>query len=328
MKALVQDRYGSSEVLHLRDIDVPRVGENDVLLRVHAAALHMGDWHLMTGLPYLVRLGFGLRGPKIAVRGMDVAGRVEAVGKGVTEFQPGDEVFGVCDGALAEYACARKDKLLRKPSNLTFEQAAAVPTSASTALQALRDSGGLQPGQKVLIIGAGGGVGLFAVQLARALGAHVTGVCSTTKVDWVRSLGADDVIDYTRQDFTALAQRYDLILDTAGNRPLSLLRRALTPQGTLVLVGGEEGGRWFGGNERQLQALALSPFVSHKLRGLLALARKEDLAFLKELIEAGKLMPVIDKTFPLREGREAVHYLEGGRTRGKVVVTNDVAAAS
>ena len=328
MKALVQDRYGSSEVLHLRDIDAPRVGENDVLLRVRAAALHMGDWHLMTGLPYLVRLGFGLRGPKPAVRGMDVAGRVEAVGKGVTEFQPGDEVFGVCTGALAEYACAHKDKLLRKPSNLTFEQAAAVPTSASTALQALRDSGGLQPGQKVLIIGAGGGVGLFAVQLARALGAHVTGVCSTTKVDWVRSLGADDVIDYTRQDFTALAQRYDLILDTAGNRPLSLLRRALTPQGTLVLVGGEEGGRWFGGNERQLQALALSPFVRHKLRGLLALARKEDLVFLKELIEAGKLMPVIDKTFPLREGREAVHYLEGGRARGKVVVTNDVAAAS
>ena len=328
MKAIVQDRYGSSEVLHLRDIDVPQVGENDVLLRVHATALHRGDWHLMTGLPYLVRLGFGLRGPKLAVRGMDVAGRVEAVGKGVTEFQPGDEVFGVCDGALAEYARASKDKLLRKPSNLTFEQAAAVPTSASTALQALRDSGGLQPGQRVLIIGAGGGVGVFAVQLAKALGAHVTGVCSTPKLDWVRSLGADDVIDYTRQDFTELAQRYDLILDMAGNRPLSRLRRALTHKGTLVLVGGEEGGRWFGGNERQLQALALAPFVSHKLRGLLALARKEDLVFLKELIEAGKLMPVIDKTFPLSEGREAFHYLEGGRARGKIVVTHAVSAAS
>jgi NADPH:quinone reductase-like Zn-dependent oxidoreductase len=325
MKAIVQDTYGSSDVLHLRDIDKPVAGEGEVLLRVHATALHIGDWHLMTGLPYLLRLGFGLRGPKTSVRGMDVAGRVEAVGKGVTKFQPGDEVFGTCEGSLAEYACAREDKLLHKPSNLTFEQAAAVPTSAATALQALRDQGQVQPGQKVLIIGAAGGVGLFAVQLAKALGAHVTGVCSTTKVELVRSMGADDVIDYTRQDFAELGQRYDLILDTAGNRELSLLRRALTPKGTLVLIGGEEGGRWFGGNDRQLRALMLAPFVSHKLRGLVALARKQDLEVLKEFIEAGKITPVIDRTFPLSEGREAVRYLEEGHARGKIVVTSAAA---
>jgi NADPH:quinone reductase-like Zn-dependent oxidoreductase len=325
MKAIVQDTYGSSDVLHLRDIDKPVAGEGEVLLRVHATALHIGDWHLMTGLPYLLRLGFGLRGPKTSVRGMDVAGRVEAVGKGVTKLQPGDEVFGTCEGSLAEYACAREDKLLHKPSNLTFEQAAAVPTSAATALQALRDQGQVQPGQKVLIIGAAGGVGLFAVQLAKALGAHVTGVCSTTKVELVRSMGADDVIDYTRQDFAELGQRYDLILDTAGNRELSLLRRALTPKGTLVLIGGEEGGRWFGGNDRQLRALMLAPFVSHKLRGLVALARKQDLEVLKEFIEAGKITPVIDRTFPLSEGREAVRYLEEGHARGKIVVTSAAA---
>ncbi|OJH38908.1 NAD(P)-dependent alcohol dehydrogenase [Cystobacter ferrugineus] len=325
MKAIVQDTYGSSDVLHLRDIDKPVAGEGQVLLRVHATALHIGDWHLMTGMPYLLRLGFGWRGPKTSVRGMDVSGRVEAVGKGVTRFQPGDEVFGTCDGALAEYACAREDKLLHKPSNLSFEQAAAVPTSAATALQALRDQGQVQPGQKVLIIGAAGGVGLFAVQLAKAFGAHVTGVCSTTKVELVRSIGADDVIDYTRQDFTEMGPRYDLILDTAGNRELPLLRRALTPKGTLVIVGGEGGGRWFGGLDRQLRVLMLAPFVSHRLRLLVALARKEDLEVLKELIEAGKVMPVIDRTFPLSEGRGAVRYLEGGHARGKIVVTSAAA---
>ncbi|WNG34923.1 NAD(P)-dependent alcohol dehydrogenase [Archangium violaceum] len=322
MKAIVQDTYGSSEVLHLRDIDKPVVGEGQVLLRVHATSLHMGDWHLMTGMPYLLRLGFGLRGPKTSVRGMDVAGRVEAVGKGVTRFQPGDEVFGTCDGALAEYACAREDRLLHKPSNLTFEQAAAVPTSAATALQALRDQGQVRPGQKVLIIGAAGGVGLFAVQLAKAFGAHVTGVCSTTKVELVRSVGADDVIDYTRQDFVELAQRYDLILDTAGNREVSRLRRVLTPKGTLVIVGGEGGGRWFGGIDRQLRAAMLSPFVSHRLRMFAAVTRKEDLEVLKELIEAGKVMAIIDRTFPLSEGRGAMRYLEEGRARGKIVVTS------
>lgn len=325
MKAIVQDTYGSSDVLHLRDIDKPVVGEREVLLRVHATALHIGDWHLMTGLPYLLRLGFGLRGPKTSVRGMDVAGRVEAVGKGVTRFQPGDEVFGSCDGALAEYACAREDNLLHKPSNLTFEQAAAVPTSATTALQALRDQGQVRPGQKVLIIGAAGGVGLFAVQLAKAFGAHVTGVCSTSKLELVRSLGADDVIDYTRQDFTEMGQRYDLILDTAGNRALPVLRRALTPKGTLVIVGGEGGSRWFGGLDRQLRALMLAPFVSHRLRMLVSLTNKQDLEVLKGLIEAGKLMPVIDRMFPLSEGREAVRYFEEGRARGKIVVTSATA---
>jgi NADPH:quinone reductase-like Zn-dependent oxidoreductase len=325
MKAIVQDTYGSSDVLSLRDIATPEVGEKEVLLRVHASALHIGDWHLMTGLPYLLRLGFGLRGPRTSVRGMDVAGTVEAVGKGVTEFQPGDAVFGVCDGALAEYARARVDRILHKPSNLTFEQAAAVPTSATTALQALREQGQVQPGQKVLVIGAGGGVGLFAVQLAKVFGAHVTGVCSTKKMELVRSIGADEVIDYTRQDFSEQGGRYDLILDTAGNRELSLLRRALAPQGTLVLVGGEAGGRWFGGLERNLQALMLAPLVNQKLRGLVALTRKQDLVVLKELIEAGKVTPVIDREFPLSQGREAVRYFEEGRARGKVVVTSAVA---
>ena len=231
MKAIVQDRYGSADVLELTDIDKPVVGSDDVLVRVHAAGAHIGDWHLMTGLPYLVRiLGFGFRAPKARVRGMDVAGRVEAVGTNVTRFQPGDEVFGIGDGAFAEYATARDDKLAPKPANLTFEQAAAVPTSGFTALQALRDEGKVQPGQKVLIIGAAGGVGTFAVQIAKAFGADVTGVCSTSKVDLVRSIGADDVIDYTRDDFATSGQRYDLILDTAGSRPLSQLRRALTPK--------------------------------------------------------------------------------------------------
>lgn len=325
MKALVQDTYGASEVLQLRDIDPPVVRENEVLVRVHAAALHIGDWHLMTGQPYLLRLGFGLRGPRTAVRGMDVSGRIEAVGEGVTGLRPGDEVFGTCDGALAEYARARQDTLLHKPSSLTFEQAAAVPTSAATALQALREQGRVQPGQRVLVIGAAGGVGLYAVQLAKAFGAHVTGVCSSTKVELVRSVGADEVIDYTRQDFAELGQRYDLILDTAGNRALSLLRRALTPRGTLVIVGGENGGRWLGGVERALGALMLAPFVSHRLRGLVALTRRQDLELLKELIEAGKVRPVIDRTFPLREGREAVRFLEEGRARGKVVVTASAA---
>ncbi len=320
MKAIVQDRYGSSEVLQLRDIDTPVVGKKDVRVRVHASALHIGDWHLMTGLPYLLRLGFGLRGPRAPVRGMDVAGTVDSVGEEVTEFKPGDEVFGVCDGALAEFACAREDKLLHKPSNLSFEEAAAVPTSASTALQALRDQGRVQAGQRVLVIGAGGGVGLFAVQLAKSFGAHVTGVCSTAKLDLVRSVGADDVIDYTRQDFTELEQRYDLILDAAGNRALSVLRRSLTPAGTLVIIGGEEGGPWFGGIDRSLRAMMLAPFVGQKLRGLVAITRKQDLKDLKALIEAGTLRPVIDRAFPLTEGREAVRYFEEGRPRGKVVV--------
>src|ERR687887_631032 len=243
MKAIVQDQYGSADVLQLRDIDKPEVGLDDVLLRVHAAGVHIGDWHLMSGEPYLMRIiGFGFRAPKARVRGTDVTGTVEAVGRNVTRFQAGDEVFGTCDGSFAEYASAREDMLAPKPSNLTFEQAATVPTSAFTALQALR-TGGVQLGQKVLIVGASGGVGMFAVQIAKSFGAEVTGVCSTGKVDMVRAVGADHVLDYTKEDFinTRGGLPYDLMLDMGGNRSLSQLRRALTPSGTLVLVGGEGG---------------------------------------------------------------------------------------
>ena len=321
MKAIVQERYGTADVLELEDIEEPVVGSSDVLLRVQAASVFIGDWHIMTGLPYMIRMASGLRGPKVHVRGQDVAGRVEAVGKDVTRFQPGDEVFGTCDGSFAEYATARTDKVAPKPANLTFEQAATVPTTGSTALQALRDVGKVQPGQKVLIIGAAGGVGSFAVQIAKAFGAHVTGVCSTTKVDLVRSIGADDVIDYTRDDFAETGQRYDLILDIAGNRSVSHLRRALAPRGTLVIVGGEGGGRWFGGIDRQLRALLLSPLVSQKLGTFIAKPKGEDLVVLKELIEAGKVTPVIDTTYPLSEVPEAIRHLEEGHAQGKVVIT-------
>jgi NADPH:quinone reductase-like Zn-dependent oxidoreductase len=322
MKAIVQDKYGTADVLNLEGIEEPVVGSDNVLLRVHAASAHMGDWHFMTGLPYLFRIaGAGLRAPKTRVRGTDVAGRVEVVGKDVTQFQPGDEVFGTCDGAFAEHATARPDKIAPKPANLTFEQAATVPTSGSAALQGLRDVGKVQPRQKVLIIGAAGGVGSFAVQIAKAFGAHVTGVCSTTKVDLVRSIGADDVIDYTRDDFAEMGQRYDLILDIAGARSVSHLRRALAPRGTLVIVGGEGGGRWFGGIDRQLRASMLSPFVSQKLGTFIAKAKGEDLVVLKELIEAGKVTPVIGKTYPLSEVPEAIRYLEEGHAQGKVVIT-------
>ncbi len=322
MKAIAQDKYGSPDVLELEEVDKPVVGDDDVLVRVHAAGVDPGVWHLMTGLPYLVRImGFGLLKPKTSVRGMDVSGQVEAVGKDVTQFQRGDEVFGTCNGSFAEYACAREDKLAPKPANLTFEQAAAIPISGCTALQGLRDAGKVQPGLKTLIIGAAGGVGTFAVQLAKAFGAQVTGVCSTTKADLVRSIGADAVIDYTRDDFADGVQLYDLILDTAGNRSLSHLRRALAPRGTLVIIGGEGGGRWFGGTDRQLRALMLSPFVSQKLRPLLSMERKEDLHFLKELVEAGRVTPFIDRTYPLSEVPGAIRYLEEGHARGKVVIT-------
>lgn len=322
MKAVVQDVYGSTDVLELRDIDPPAVGDGDVLVRVHAAGLDAGVWHLMTGLPYLLRLGgFELRAPKNRVRGLDVAGHVEAVGRKVTRFQVGDQVFGACDGSFAEYACAREDRLAPKPENLTFEQAAAVPISAFTALQAVRDKGRVQSGQKVLVIGAAGGVGTYAVQLARMLGAHITGVCSTTKADLVRSIGADEVIDYTREDFADGTRRYDVILDIAGNRSLSHLRRALAPEGTLVIVGGEEGGRWLGGTERLIRAFLLSPFTRQKLLGLISAERQEDLQLLKELIEAGKITPVIDRTYPLGEVPEAIRHLRNGLARGKVVIT-------
>lgn len=322
MKAMTQDRYGSADVLALNDITVPVVGDDEVLIRVRAAGVGPDVWHLMTGRPYFVRLmGVGLRRPKNPVPGWDVAGSVEAVGKDVTQFEPGDEVFGSCRGAFAEYACAQADKLAPKPANLSFEQAAAVPVSGCTALHGLRDAGEIEAGQTVLIIGASGGVGTFAVQLGKAFGAHVTGVCSTTKVDLVRSIGADHVIDYTREDFGDGAQRYDLILDTAGRRPLSHLRRALTPRGTLVIVGGEGGGRWIGGFDRQLRAALVSRFVAQRLRPLTSVERQKDLLCLKEFIEAGKVTPVINRTYPLNEAPKALSDADEGHGRGKVVIT-------
>jgi len=322
MKAIVQSVYGAAEVLEFIDIDKPLFGDNDVLVRVHAAGLHIGDWHVMTGLPYMLRVvGFGLRAPNVRVRGIDVAGTVESVGKNVTEFRAGDDVFGTCKGAFAGYACAPESNLALKPANLTFDQAAAVPTSAFAALQALRNRGEIRSGQKVLIVGATGGVGIFAVQIAKSFGAEVTGVCSTTKMDRVRSLGADHVVDYTQEDFAKSDRRYDLILDTGGNRSLSDLRRVLSPSGTLVLVGGEGGNRVLGSTGKWIHALLLSPFVGQNLRPLSTIPNKKDLLFVKELIETGKLTPVIDRTFALSEVPDAFRYLEKGHGRGKVVVT-------
>jgi NADPH:quinone reductase-like Zn-dependent oxidoreductase len=321
MKAIVQDRYGSADVLEFRDIEDPVVGSEDVLVRVRAAGCGPDVWHLMTGMPYLARLAVGFRKPKVAVRGWDVAGSVEAVGASVTGFRPGDEVFGTAEGSFAELVIARPDKLVPKPANLTFEQAAAVPISGTTALRAVRDAGKVQSGQNVLIIGAVGGVGSLAVQITNALGAVVTGVCSTSKMDLARSIGARDVIDYTREDFVDGARRWDVIIDTAGRRPLSRLRRALAPKGTLVIVGGDGGGRWTGGFFRGvLRAPLVSLFVGQTLRGLSSKVKHDDLVTLTELIEAGKVTPVIDRTFALSEAPEAIRYLESGKARGKIVV--------
>jgi NADPH:quinone reductase-like Zn-dependent oxidoreductase len=322
MKAIVRDTYGSPDVLELREIDKPEIADDEVRVHVHAAGVGRDVWHIMTGLPYPIRLaGYGLRAPKNPVIGSDVAGVVEAVGKNVTRFQPGDEVFGIGKGSYAEYARALEDKLAPKPVNLTFEQAAVIAISGLTALQGLRDHGRVEPGQKALIIGASGGVGTFAVQIAKVFGAHVTGVCSTTKVDMVRSIGADHVVDYTRDDFAEGDQRYDLILDIGGNSSLSRLRRVLTPKGTLVIAGGETDGRWLGGTDRQIRALLLSPFVGQKLGTFVCSENHEDMIVLKDLIEAGKLTPVIDRTFSLSEVPEAIRYLEEGHARGKVVIT-------
>jgi NADPH:quinone reductase-like Zn-dependent oxidoreductase len=322
MKAIVQDEYGSPDVLELRDIDIPKIKDDEVLIHVHAAGVGRDVWHVMAGLPYPIRLaGYGLRAPKNPVLGSDVAGVVETVGKDVSRFRPGDEVFGIGKGSYAEYARAPEDKLAPKPANLTFEQAAVLAIMGSTALQALRDQGKVRPGQEVLIIGASGGVGTFAVQIAKAFGAHVTGVCSTAKVEMVRSIGADHVIDYRREDFAEADQRYDLILDIGGNSSLARLRSALTPEGTLVIVGGEGGGRWLGGLDRQLRATMLSPFVGQKLGTFVSTPNHEDLLVLKELIESGKLTPVIDRTYPLAEVPEAMRYLQGGHAKGKVLIT-------
>jgi NADPH:quinone reductase-like Zn-dependent oxidoreductase len=322
MKAIVRDTYGSADVLELRDIDRPVVGDDEVLVRVRAAGLDQGVWHVMAGLPLPIRLaGFGLRAPKNPVLGADVAGVVHAVGKEVTGLRPGDEVFGIATGSYAEYARASEDKLAPKPANLTFEQAAVIAISGLTALQGLRDHAKVRPDQKVLIVGASGGVGTYAVQVAKAFGAHVTGVCSTAKVDLVRSLGADHVIDYTREDFAGGQQRYDAILDVGGNASLSRLRRALTSKGTLVIAGGETEGRWLGGTDRQLRALVLSPFVGQKLGTFISRENREDMIVLKELIEAGKVTPVIDRAYPLSDVADAIRYMREGRARGKVVIT-------
>jgi NADPH:quinone reductase-like Zn-dependent oxidoreductase len=319
VKAIIRGAYGSVDVLRLGETAKPVAREGEVLLRVHAAGVDQGVWHLMTGTPYAMRLvGFGIRAPKNPLLGYDVAGRVEAVGAAVTEFQPGQELFGTCRGSFAEYAVARPERLLPKPDNVSFEEAAAVPISGFAALQAVRH-GGVRPGQRVLIIGAGGGVGTFAVQIAKAAGADVTGVSSASKTELVGSIGADHVIDYTRENFADGRNRYDVILDIAGNRALSELRRALTPRGTLVIVGAEDAGNWLG-IRRQLRAAALSPFVRQKLGFFISKERRDDLEELRQLLEAGTIRPVVDRTFQLEEVPAAIRYLRDGHARGKVVI--------
>jgi NADPH:quinone reductase-like Zn-dependent oxidoreductase len=324
MKAIVQDRYGGPEVLKFRDIDQPVPTNNQVLVKVQAAGVHRGDWHIMTGLPYMIRLAvpaLGLRRPKVPVLGMDVAGTVEAVGAQVTRFRPGDEVFGWTDGSFAEYAVAPADHLAAKPGALSFEEAAVVPISGFAALQAVRDVGEVQAGQKVLVLGAAGAVGWFAVQVAKAFGAQVTGVASTSQLELVGSIGADEVIDFTRTDVTDGTRQWDVIVDTGGRRTLAQLRRALTPTGTLVIVGGEGGGRWLGGFLRNLRAPLVSRFIGQRLRMLASKPNQKDLQVLRELIEAGKLRPLVGQTYPLGEVPEAMRALEAGKTRGKIVIS-------
>jgi NADPH:quinone reductase-like Zn-dependent oxidoreductase len=322
MKAIVQDRYGPSDVLELRDVPDPVAGENDVLIQVRAAGCGPDVWHLMTGKPYFARLMPEFRKMWPRPRGRDVSGVVEAVGANVTDLRPGDEVMGTVEGSFAELAVGSTEKLVRKPARLSFEEAAATPISGLTALQALRDVAKVQRGQSVLVIGAGGGVGTFAVQIAKAFGATVTGVCSGSKADLVRSLGAEDVIDYTREDFTDGSRRWDVIVDTAGRRPPRRLRRALAPKGTLAIVGGDGGGNWTGGFFRQiLRAPVLSLFTGQKMRPVIAKEPREDLGALKDLIEAGSVTPVVGRTFALGEAADAVRYLSDGHARGKIVIS-------
>ncbi|MFI6339949.1 NAD(P)-dependent alcohol dehydrogenase [Streptomyces sp. NPDC050535] len=321
MKAIVQDAYGSADLLELRDIDRPAPRDDEVLVEVRAAGVDPSVWHLMTGRPLVARAAFGVRRPRNPVRGWDGAGRVETVGAKVTAFKPGDEVFGNCDGSFAEFARAKAKRLVLKPPGLTFEQAAALPVSGMTALQALSGRSRPAPGDQVLVIGASGGVGSFAVQLAAMYGAVVTGVCGPTGTDFVRSLGATHVLDHTHEDITAGPHRYDVIVDCAGQRPLPLLRRVLAPRGTLVMVGGEGGSAFFGGMSRELRASLLSPFVGQNLRNLVSLPRHEDLLTLKNLAEEGKITPAIDRTYPLAEAADAVRHLEKGHPRGKLVLT-------
>lgn len=321
MRAVVQDQYGSADVLRLERVAVPAIEPHEVLVRVAAAGLDRGTWHLLTGRPYLMRvIGFGFRRPKNRVPGLDVSGTVVEVGSAVTRFAAGDEVFGISRGSFAEYAVVREDKLARKPVNLTFEEAAVVPVSGGTALQALRDAGRVQAGQRVLVIGASGGVGSYAVQLAKASGAEVTGVARTSKLDLVRTLGADHVLDYTREDFADGVRRYDLVLDIGGNSTLRRLRRALAERGTLVIVGGEDGGSVTGGMGRQLRALVLSLFLRQRLTMLASKERASDLAPLTDLIEAGEVVPSLDKVYPLEQVADALRRLEAGNVRGKLAV--------
>jgi len=321
MKAIVQDGYGSPDVLHVAEVQMPEVKDGEVVVQVRAASVNVVDWVTLTGRPYIVRPALGgVRRPRTSVRGQDVAGAVVAVGNDVKRLRPGDEVFGWCDVTFAEDACAAESSFVHKPVGLTFEQAAAIPVTAATALKNLRDVGRIRQGQRVLINGAAGGVGTFGVQIAKWLGAEVTGVCSTRNVDLVRSLGADQVIDYTREDFTSGGRRYDLILDNVMNHSSSDCRRVLTPNGMLILNNGTSGGRWFGTIGRMAGAMLMSRFVDQQLR-VASLPRVEDLPLIKQLVDEGKLRPVIDQTFPLGETAEALRYLGAGHARGKVIIT-------
>jgi NADPH:quinone reductase-like Zn-dependent oxidoreductase len=321
MKAIVHHHYGSPDVLHVEEVENPTVGDNEVLIKVRAASVNPYDWHFMRGEPYVLRLFTGLSKPKDPRLGFDVAGEVEAVGKNVTQFKTGDPVFGMCKGAFAEWACVRESSLAMKPENVTFEAAASVGIAALTALQGLRDKGRIQPGHKVLINGASGGVGTFAVQIAKSFGAEVTGVCSTRNVEMVRSLGADRVIDYTREDFSKGAPRYDIFLDCVGNRSLSACGRVLNPGGIYVAAGGTADKWMIGTLARMIAQSIFSWFGSRKFVGLLAKPSKEDLIFIRDLMKAGKIKPVIDRYYKLSEVSEAIRYLEDGHARGKVVVT-------
>ena len=323
MRAIVQDTYGSADVLRLDDIDVPEPGTGEVLVQVRAAGVDRGVWHLMRGEPLIARVALGLRRPRRRVLGGDVAGVVAKVGPGVTGFEVGDEVFGVGKGTFAELAVVPVKKLVHVPAGVPLEQAAAAPISGITALHAVREVGKVQPGQSVLVIGAAGGVGTYAVQIAKAAGAEVTAVCSGAKADLVRSLGADHVVDYTRDDIVELGQRYDVVLDIAGNRTLRQLRRVLAPKGTLVIVGGEEGGRWLGGIQRNLWAALWSPFISQRLRAFVSRERGADIQALAEMMAAGTVTPAVERTFPLAEAADAIRHLHAGHARGKVVVLVD-----
>ena len=330
MKAIVYRCYGTADVLRLEDVEKPTPGDDELLVRVRAAAVNPLDWHYMRGTPYIMRLDSGLGAPTNPRMGVDYAGTVEAVGRNVTQFKPGDEVFGGRNGSLAEFLVARADRaVVPKPANMTFEQAASVPVAAITALQGLRDAGKLQPGQQVLINGASGGVGTFAVQIAKSLGAEVTGVCSGRNVEMVRSIGADHVIDYTSEDFTQGDRRYDVILDNVGNRPLLDIRRVMTPDGRYVLIGGggPDAGNWIGVFIGPIKALVLSAFVSQDMGMMISQMKKDDLAVLADLMATGKMTPVIDRRFSLGEVPEAIRYLETGRARGKVVITFESAGA-